>query len=163
MTVSNSLQHMTVSSCATFTDISCWGFLLLLFSVCQYEVTTFTGDHWAGGTDAAVFINLIGSKGDSGQRCLYTAPGSLNAFRAGQVRSLLLLVVLLLFAFHVFVLWCSPPSFHVLCYFFCLKHYIFCLPPVCVCFLISFIVLFGEILMSTGRFNSQCPIPHCAT
>ena len=58
---------------------------LLLVAVCHYEVSTSTGDHWAGGTDATVYITLIGSKGDCGKRTLYAPDGGINTFRVGQV------------------------------------------------------------------------------
>ncbi|XP_070194990.1 lipoxygenase homology domain-containing protein 1-like isoform X2 [Littorina saxatilis] len=49
--------------------------------VCQYEVTTFTGDHWAAGTDATAHITLFGTNGDSGKRILYAPNGGADNFR----------------------------------------------------------------------------------
>jgi len=33
--------------------------------VVRYEVSVYTGDHWDAGTDANVFIVLLGTDGDS--------------------------------------------------------------------------------------------------
>ena len=54
-------------------------------SVTHYQVTVFTGDHWAGGTEANVYIKLIGRKGDTGQRILYQSKSGADKFRKGQV------------------------------------------------------------------------------
>ncbi|ELT98105.1 hypothetical protein CAPTEDRAFT_225952 [Capitella teleta] len=37
----------------------------------KYEVKVYTGDRWAAGTDADIFVTIYGSKGDSGQRRLF--------------------------------------------------------------------------------------------
>eukprot|EP00049_Salpingoeca_infusionum_P008102 m.131391 g.131391 ORF g.131391 m.131391 type:complete len:2461 (+) comp13915_c0_seq1:231-7613(+) len=45
-----------------------------------YKVEVFTGDVFGAGTDANVFINLHGSKGDSGERHLTTSSTNMNKF-----------------------------------------------------------------------------------
>lgn len=64
--------------------VSCVTFFNCLLAF-HYEVTTLTGDHWAGGTDSTVYITLKGTRGDSGKRILYTPQGKRRAFRQGQV------------------------------------------------------------------------------
>ena len=37
----------------------------------MYHVTVHTGDHWAANTDATLWVNLHGDRGDTGKRVLY--------------------------------------------------------------------------------------------
>ena len=39
----------------------------LYISVQEYKITTFTGDKFGAGTDAAVVVTLFGDAGDSGE------------------------------------------------------------------------------------------------
>lgn len=41
------------------------------------------GNHWAGGTEADVFVTLYGERGDTGERMLYKP--SAGEFRQGKV------------------------------------------------------------------------------
>ena len=45
----------------------------------------FTGDHWAAGTDANMFITMNGTRGDSGRRLLYKCLNNRVKFKRGQV------------------------------------------------------------------------------
>ena len=57
-----------------------------LISVREYVVSTMTGDGFGSGTDAQVFINLIGTLGDSGKRFLiHNLEGTDEKFESGQV------------------------------------------------------------------------------
>ena len=48
-----------------------WFFLkLFLFIVIYYEVETQTGDLWGAESNAEVFVNIIGERGDTGERRL---------------------------------------------------------------------------------------------
>ncbi len=54
----------------------------------NYEVSVYTGDHWAALTDANVYVTLYGSKGDAGKRWLYHATNLTDQsvkFRRNQV------------------------------------------------------------------------------
>ena len=51
----------------------------------HYEVHVFTGDHWAAGTDANMFITMNGTRGDSGRRLLYKCLNNRVKFKRGQV------------------------------------------------------------------------------
>ncbi|KAK3092113.1 hypothetical protein FSP39_025311 [Pinctada imbricata] len=51
----------------------------------KYEVSVKTGHHWAAETDAVLFINIIGDKGDSGRHRLYHAIDTKgDKFQRGQ-------------------------------------------------------------------------------
>lgn len=60
-------------------------FLFLYFVVHTYEVTVFTGDHWAAETDANLYITIFGSQGDTGKRMLYNSTTNQVKYRTGQV------------------------------------------------------------------------------
>ena len=55
------------------------------FLVEVYEVLVYTGDRWAAGTDADVYLTLYGTRGDTGRRYLTHAEGSEEKFRRDQV------------------------------------------------------------------------------
>ncbi|XP_048249875.1 lipoxygenase homology domain-containing protein 1-like isoform X2 [Haliotis rufescens] len=52
--------------------------------VYHYTLTVYTGDHWAGETDAEVYMTLFGSHGDTGRRRLYCNPSDGPKFRKGK-------------------------------------------------------------------------------
>ena len=54
-------------------------------SVTTYEVQVVTGSKLGGGTDANVYITLLGEKGDSGKRYLRISKEGGNKFEAGKV------------------------------------------------------------------------------
>ena len=58
-----------------------------------YKVHVFTADKRRAGTDANVFINLIGENGDSGERPLAVSETHRDKFERGQVHSTLPLSV----------------------------------------------------------------------
>ena len=49
-----------------------------------YEVSVFTGNMLGAGTDAHVYVNIYGEKGDTGERPLKKS-NNLNKFERGQV------------------------------------------------------------------------------
>ncbi|XP_074850459.1 lipoxygenase homology domain-containing protein 1 isoform X1 [Carettochelys insculpta] len=52
--------------------------------VVKYRVTVFTGTVSGSGTDANVFVNLIGDQGDTGERILYNSINTMNKFEKGS-------------------------------------------------------------------------------
>ena len=56
-----------------------------VFAVVQYEVCVYTGSHWAAGTEASVFILLLGSDGNSDRLTLLHSNNKLK-FARNQVR-----------------------------------------------------------------------------
>ena len=63
--------------------------LLSMFSIAvyHYQVQVYTGDHWAAGTDANMYITINGTRGDSGKRLLYKCLNNRVKFQRGQVRN----------------------------------------------------------------------------
>ena len=59
---------------------------MFTFLVQHYEISVYTGDHWAAGTDANVYITMYGSKGDSGKRWLYHSDTNPEKFQRNKVR-----------------------------------------------------------------------------
>ncbi len=59
----------------------------LLYSpaVIKYRVTVCTGTVSGSGTDASVFLNLIGDQGDTGDRWLVNCKNNVNKFEKGNV------------------------------------------------------------------------------
>ena len=51
----------------------------------MYEVSIITGNVMSAGTDANVFINLFGEKGDTGKRWLKKSKTSEQPFEKGNV------------------------------------------------------------------------------
>ncbi|TRZ03142.1 hypothetical protein DNTS_014536 [Danionella cerebrum] len=51
----------------------------------KYRVTVYTGSVSGGGTDAHVFLCLIGEQGDSGDRALVNCKNNVNKFEKGNV------------------------------------------------------------------------------
>lgn len=56
-------------------------------SVLKYRVTICTGNVGGSGTDASVFLNIIGELGDTGERLMVTSKNNVNKFEKGNVRS----------------------------------------------------------------------------
>lgn len=56
-----------------------------VFSVIKYRVTVCTGTVGGSGTDASVFLNLIGDQGDTGDRLLMNCKNNVNKFEKGNV------------------------------------------------------------------------------
>lgn len=54
-------------------------------TVREYVVSTLTGDGFGSGTDAQVYVNLIGTIGDSGKRFLVHNLEGTDKFESGQV------------------------------------------------------------------------------
>lgn len=53
----------------------------------KYRVTICTGNVGGSGTDASVFLNIIGELGDTGERLMVTSKNNVNKFEKGNVRS----------------------------------------------------------------------------
>lgn len=53
--------------------------------VIKYRVTVCTGTMGGSGTDASVFLNLIGDLGDTGDRELVNCKNNINKFEKGNV------------------------------------------------------------------------------
>ena len=56
-----------------------------LFSEKVYEVSVFTGDESGSGTDANVFLNIIGENGDAGERKLHKSETYMDKFEKNHV------------------------------------------------------------------------------
>lgn len=56
-------------------------------AVIKYRVTVCTGMVSGSGTDANVFVCLIGDQGDTGDRVLYKCINNVNKFEKGNVSS----------------------------------------------------------------------------
>lgn len=69
-------------SCANYKDNLKLFFLLVLV----YEVHVYTGAKLGAETDSNVFINLIGTRGDTGKRKLHRSKNNNVKFRHGQVK-----------------------------------------------------------------------------
>lgn len=54
-------------------------------AVFKYRVTVCTGTVGGSGTDASVFLNLIGDQGDTGDRWLVNCKNNINKFEKGNV------------------------------------------------------------------------------
>lgn len=66
-------------------DLS-WPTVLSWFSsVIKYRVTICTGNVSGSGTDATVFLNVIGDLGDTGERLMIMSKNNVNKFEKGNV------------------------------------------------------------------------------
>lgn len=63
------------------------GLLIYVSTVIKYRVTVCTGTVSGSGTDANVFVCLIGDQGDTGDRILYNCINTVNKFEKGNVSS----------------------------------------------------------------------------
>lgn len=61
--------------------------LIYVSTVIKYRVTVCTGTVSGSGTDANVFVCLIGDQGDTGERVLYNCINTVNKFEKGNVSS----------------------------------------------------------------------------
>lgn len=61
-------------------------FFVYLIAEVEYIVRVFTGDKRFAGTDANVFVNLYGVKGDTGERQLKDSDTNMNKYERNQVR-----------------------------------------------------------------------------
>lgn len=59
--------------------------LSFYLSVVKYRVTVYTGAVGGSGTDASVFLCLIGDNGDTGDRTLVNCKNNVNKFEKGNV------------------------------------------------------------------------------
>ena len=60
---------------------------ILFASVRDYVVQILTGEGFGNGTDTMVYINLVGTLGDSGKRFLvHNIEGTEEKFQTGQVQ-----------------------------------------------------------------------------
>lgn len=62
-----------------------------LFLVIKYLATICTGEVSGSGTDATVFLNIIGDLGDTGNRDMIISRNNVNKFESGNVSSSLTL------------------------------------------------------------------------
>ena len=53
----------------------------------EYRVSVITGDKLGAGTDANVWIELYGERGDTGRRMLKQSTKNRDKFEQGKVRS----------------------------------------------------------------------------
>lgn len=51
----------------------------------KYRVTICTGNVGGSGTDASVFLSIIGDLGDTGERLMVTSKNNVNKFEKGNV------------------------------------------------------------------------------
>ena len=69
-----------------FTAVSGKVHRLCAVSVREYLVQTATGDGFGSGTEAAVYVNIVGTLGDSGKRFLvHSMEQHDNSFDSGAV------------------------------------------------------------------------------
>lgn len=61
------------------------------FPVIKYRVTICTGNVSGSGTDASVFLNIIGDMGDTGERLMIMSKNNVNKFEKGNVSASLTL------------------------------------------------------------------------
>lgn len=54
----------------------------------KYRITICTGNVSGSGTDASVFLNVIGDLGDTGERLMYMSKNNVNKFEKGNVCAL---------------------------------------------------------------------------
>jgi len=57
----------------------------LSVTVRNYEVEVYTGSEFNGGTDANVYLQLFGERGDTGKRRLLSSKTNTNKFEQGNV------------------------------------------------------------------------------
>lgn len=57
----------------------------LCATVLKYRVTICTGNVGGSGTDASVFLNIIGDLGDTGERLMIMSKNNVNKFEKGNV------------------------------------------------------------------------------
>ena len=62
---------------------------LILIAVMKYQVIVYTGDVHSAGTDANVYVCLVGSKGTTGRRQLKYSLTNNSKFEQDQVRIVL--------------------------------------------------------------------------
>lgn len=58
---------------------------LFASSVIKYRVTICTGNVSGSGTDATVFLNVLGDLGDTGDRLMIMSKNNVNKFEKGNV------------------------------------------------------------------------------
>lgn len=51
----------------------------------KYRVTICTGNISGSGTDASVYLNIIGDLGDTGERLMFMSKNNVNKFEKGNV------------------------------------------------------------------------------
>lgn len=54
-------------------------------SVVKYRVTIITGNITGSGTDASVYMSLVGDQGDTGERFMFLSKTNVNKFEKGNV------------------------------------------------------------------------------
>nr|XP_015194523.1 PREDICTED: lipoxygenase homology domain-containing protein 1 isoform X1 [Lepisosteus oculatus] len=59
-------------------------------SIVKYRITICTGNVSGSGTDASVFLCLLGELGDTGERVLYTSKNNVNKFEKGNADEFLI-------------------------------------------------------------------------
>uniref|UniRef100_A0A674DFU0 Lipoxygenase homology PLAT domains 1 n=1 Tax=Salmo trutta TaxID=8032 RepID=A0A674DFU0_SALTR len=63
---------------------------MMYFSVLKYRITICTGRVSGGGTDASVFLNVIGDLGDTGDRLMFLSKNNVNKFEKGNADEFLI-------------------------------------------------------------------------
>ena len=76
-----SQTFMGVSRCSNYVHF----LFFFLCTVGEYTVHMYTGDVFQAGTDANVFINVYGEKGDTGERRMKDSETNMNKFERNQV------------------------------------------------------------------------------
>ena len=75
-------------------------FLIFVVSVHKYQVFVKTADVKFAGTDANVYLQIFGERGDTGKRHLHGSHGSSVQFEQGSVSHWVLFVCLFVCLFH---------------------------------------------------------------
>lgn len=65
--------------------LTIWCPSLFPIPVIKYRVTICTGNVSGSGTDASVFLNMIGDLGDIGERLMIMSKNNVNKFEKGNV------------------------------------------------------------------------------
>ena len=58
---------------------------LTIPTVCKYQLDVYTGDARGAGTDANVYVEVFGKRGDTGRRRLRKSINNSNKFEQGKV------------------------------------------------------------------------------
>lgn len=81
-----SVQIVKLYVCFMWFNVS----ILSFFPVIKYRVTICTGNVSGSGTDASVFLNVIGDLGDTGERLMFMSKNNVNKFEKGNVSASLI-------------------------------------------------------------------------
>ena len=70
---------------SNFCNQSVFHIRTFFISVCEYAVHIYTGDVFQAGTDANVFVNIYGEKGDTGERRMKDSETNMDKFERNKV------------------------------------------------------------------------------